>query len=334
MDCQRNAAMACSRTTDAVIHMHRDDGFSATNYLDDLIGVSGPYDGWEAYSSLGRLLNDLGLLENSLKACPPATVQLVLGVLVNTVDGTISVPPDRMEEIVTLVGEWQGKKRSSKVELQSLIGKLQYVSKCVLQSRVFLNRLLDSLRSMKKKKSIHLSASFQKDVKWWAMFIEKYNGVSFIPASIWTEPDVSLATDSCLVGCGGLCDKEYFHASFPESVSQQQLPIHCLEMLIQCWLASVYGARDWKVRKCRFSVTTNLLFVLLIRVVPRMPLWHHAYASFGSKFQSSVFNCVRFIFPVKRIGCPIGFRVGSVDRLTETCFLVLLVENLKNILKD
>ena len=192
---------------------------------------------------LGELLHNLSLLENFQKACPPATIQVVLGVLINTVDGTVSVPSDRMEEIKALVNEWQGKKRSSKVELQSLIGKLQYVSKCVLQSRVFLNRLLETLRSMREKKSIALNVSFQKDLKWWARFVEKYNGVSFIPASLWSEPDVTFATDSCLVGCGGFFDGEYFHTSFPEIISRQQLPIHCLEML-----TVLIGIRIWGVR--------------------------------------------------------------------------------------
>ena len=38
--------------------------------------------------------------------------------------------------------------------------------------------------------------------------METYNGVSFIPSSFWTEPDVTFATDSCLVGCGGICMDE------------------------------------------------------------------------------------------------------------------------------
>ena len=202
---QRNAAMACARTTDAIIYMHKENGFeAATNYLDDLIGVSPPSAGGDAYDSLGQLLQELGVLENLTKACPPATVQLVLGVLINTIEGTMSVPQPRMEEIISLVSEWQDKVRSTKVELQSLIGKLQYITKCVLQSRVFLNRLLDTLRLIKDRKSIRLSESFQKDLKWWSMFVEKYNGVSFIPSSFWAEPDVTFATDSCLVGCGGM----------------------------------------------------------------------------------------------------------------------------------
>ena len=241
---QRNAAMACSRTTDAVVYMHQKNGYEATtNYLDDLIGVSAPSQGWEAYDSLGQLLKELGLLENLSKACPPATTQIVLGVLIDTVKGTVSVPEGRMREIIPLVNKWQGKKKSSKIELQSLIGKLQYITKCVQQSRVFLNRLLEALRSMKKKKSINLSESFQKDLKWWSMFIRQYNGVSFIPSAIWAEPDVTFATDSCLVGCGGICGREYFHTAFPKDIEEQGLPIHRLEMLAVLLAVRIWGSR-------------------------------------------------------------------------------------------
>ena len=128
---QRNAAMACSRTTKAIMHIHADQGFSGTSYLDDLIGVSDPSTSEEAYHALGELLNELGLVDNLAKACGPATKQIVLGVLIDTVNGTVAVPDERMQEIISLVGDWQGKVVSTKTELQSLIGKLQFVSKCV-----------------------------------------------------------------------------------------------------------------------------------------------------------------------------------------------------------
>ena len=173
---QRNAAMECSRTTDAVVYMHTQDGFSATNYLDDLIGVAHPQASNAAYIALGKLLKELGLEENFAKACEPSTTQIVLGVLVNSVDGTVAVPSEKLKEIVSLIAEWQTKTRTNKVGLQSLIGSLQFVTKCVRQSRIFLNRLLEALRSMKKAKVIKLSSDFQKDLRWWAMFIEDFNG--------------------------------------------------------------------------------------------------------------------------------------------------------------
>ena len=187
---QRNAGMACSRTSKAVMFMHHESGFTGTSYLDDLIGVEEASVGGEAFQSLGKLLTELGLLENFAKACPPATMQVVLGIVIDSVNGTISVPDERMKEIIDLVGEWQGKQRAKKVELQSLIGKLQYVTKCVRQSRIFLNRILETLRSMSSKNiCVKLSNSFQKDLKWWSMFIEDFNGVTYIPSMVWNEPD-------------------------------------------------------------------------------------------------------------------------------------------------
>ena len=211
-----------------------------TNYLDDLIGVSSPLVSDKAYAHLGNTLAELGLLENEGKVCAPATTQVVLGIEINTISGTCAVPPDRLEEIIALVAFWQRKRRTTKVQLQSLIGKLQFITKCVLQSRAFLNRLLDTLRAMSKKKSIKLSDSFKKDLKWWSMFVEDYNGVSFIPAVTWAEPDVTFATDSCLEGCGGWCLKEYFHVNFPKFIKDQSLRIHHLEML-----AVLVGVRMW-----------------------------------------------------------------------------------------
>ena len=238
---QRNAAMACSRTTKAVMHIHNEAGHNGTSYLDDLIGVSEPDSGTRGYDHLGNLLSDLGLLENKSKACSPATVQDVLGVELDTVNMTISVTRERLEETKILLESWMKKRYASKKELQSLIGKLCFITKCVRQSRIFLNRMLNLLRSMStSQKKVHLDESFMKDVRWWKEFVSRFNGVSFIPPEVWAEPDVSFSTDSSLQGCGGFCSDEYFHSEFPEFIQKQDLPIHCLELL-----AVLVAVRSW-----------------------------------------------------------------------------------------
>ena len=70
--------------------------------------------------------------------------------------------------------------------------------------------------------------------------MESFNGVSYFPSLVWNEPDVTFSTDSCLSGCGGICNNEYFHASYPKSIQDQDLPIHCLEML-----AVLVAVRFW-----------------------------------------------------------------------------------------
>ena len=229
---QRNAAMACSRTTNAVMYIHKIKGYCGVNYLDDLIGVSPPEEGMDGFLYLGQLLKDLGLLESEQKAYPPSTVQTVLGVEIDTVKMTISVTKERLEGTKIMLRSWLKKMSASKKELQSLIGKLCFISKCVRQSRVFLNRMLSDLRSMSGNQCrVRLSESFRKDVQWWKTFVYKFNGVSFIPPIVWSEPDVIFSTDSSLKGCGGFRSNQFFHLNFPDFIMEQRLPIHCLELL-------------------------------------------------------------------------------------------------------
>ena len=128
--------------------IHSEFGYQGASYLDDLIGVSDSTTGSAAYEHLGSILRDLGLEENIPKACPPSVIQTVLGVVINTENMTISVTQERMDEISELLKKWERKSVCRKKGLQSLIGKLCFVCKCVRQSRVFLNRLLEVLRSV------------------------------------------------------------------------------------------------------------------------------------------------------------------------------------------
>jgi hypothetical protein len=239
---QRNAGFACSRVSEAVMYIHSKSGHHGLSYLDDLIGVSLPSVGSDAYDHLGSILHDLGLEENIPKACPPSTIQTVLGVLINTDEMTISVTDERIEEIMALLTKWKKKKFCKKKELQSLIGKLCFICKCVRQSRVFLNRLLALLRSVNwdVTSRVRLSEEFHKELRWWSTFMVSFNGVALIPSPIWSEPDVSVATDSCLKGCGGICFNQYFHTEFPQPIIDRSLPIHQLE-----FLAVLVGARIW-----------------------------------------------------------------------------------------
>ena len=79
----------------------------------------------------------------------------------------MSVTPDRLLELQTdLLPKWLTKKSATKTELQSLIGKLAFVSKCVRPGRLFLTRILDTLRSLRSNHHwVKLSAEFRKDIR-------------------------------------------------------------------------------------------------------------------------------------------------------------------------
>ena len=140
----RSTAMACQRVPNAVCFMLSPVGCNVLSYLDEFMGA------FDDYALTGSLLQALGLHKSSHKACPPSTCVTCLGVLFDTINLTMSVTPDRLLELQTdLLPKWLTKKSATKTELQSLIGKLAFVSKCVRPGRLFLTRLLDTLRSLR-----------------------------------------------------------------------------------------------------------------------------------------------------------------------------------------
>ena len=151
---QRNAARACQRATSAIAWIHGNRGFSIENYLDDLIGVETVDCAQLSFDELGTLLYKLGLLEKGSKACPPATKQMVLGIEIDTVLQTLRVDDERMRDIIDELRKWGSKSKASLKELQSLIGKLAFIAKCVSSSRVFMNRLIHALKAANKHNDI------------------------------------------------------------------------------------------------------------------------------------------------------------------------------------
>ena len=142
--------------------------------------------------------------------------------------------------------QWLVKKSATKTELQSLIGKLAFVCKWVRPGRLFLSRLLDTLRSLwRPRHCVRLRADFRKDVRWWLRFLSVYKGVSFIPTQLWSSPDSVFSTDACLTGCGGMSTTEFFHVEFPASVLAQFLAIHLLEALAIVVALRLWG-RHWR----------------------------------------------------------------------------------------
>ena len=145
---------------------------------------------------------------------------------------TLSVTPTCLTEIETLLVSWSTKKSATKSELQSLVGKLSFISKCVWQSSLFLSRILALLWTLRQNgHRTRLSTEFRRDIAWWLRFMRTYKGVSIISSLVWTAPDAVFSTDACLLGCGGLTQSQYFHVQFPADVLARFSKIHLLEAL-------------------------------------------------------------------------------------------------------
>ena len=112
-------------------------------YMDDFAGCEASlHKALASFTSLGNLMSSLGLVESVDKACPPSTKMVFLGVLFDTVKMTMSVPAEKVQELRLDLDHWARKTTAVRRDLQSILGKLFWVSRMVRHSRPFMARLL------------------------------------------------------------------------------------------------------------------------------------------------------------------------------------------------
>ena len=149
------------------------------NYIDDLIYIGLSSKIHQSYQFWLSLLQDLGLQVSQSKLVSPHTEVTCLGIVVNTINSTISTLAEKLEEIYNMCTHWTSKSTCTKRQLQSLLGYLLYIAKCIRPARFFLKLILQALRDSHSTSYINLSREFHSDLNWFRVSLEQHNGVTF-----------------------------------------------------------------------------------------------------------------------------------------------------------
>ena len=175
-----SSAYICQQVTSALVYIHNSWGALCTNYLDDFIGVAPPKRAEKDFHKLGWLLQDIGVWESQHKACPPSLIMIVLGILFNTINMTISISPERVDDIQAELQALCNRTKMSHKQLESLIAKLQFASQVIRAGCVFLAHLLDELQGSPKRGYVSVPAHIVQDLRWWQYIMPILNGTKSI----------------------------------------------------------------------------------------------------------------------------------------------------------
>ena len=127
----RSAPYICQCITSFSRHVMENLGHFVANYVNDFMGLGLDSSIWRSYRTLNNLLHDCGTTEALQKAIPPTECLEFLGVWYDLNNMTIMVTGQRMQELVKELRKWQHKGKYKCKQLESLLGKLQFVSNCV-----------------------------------------------------------------------------------------------------------------------------------------------------------------------------------------------------------
>ena len=214
----RWGAMYMQRTSAAASAIARTEHIPTVPYIDDTASAQQPADAWAGMARFNALLHELGL-QDVEKEKLPHTVMTWLGVNFDTVNMIMSVPLPKIADCLSTTCLWAQKLHATKSELTQYLGKLLHICECWTTLRLFVNRMLQTLRSVPEHGSIRLDPEFQADVQWILSYLLQYNGVQMIPDSPTLH--VPLVINSCPTGGGGQFGRHLYFTQYPHFILQR-----------------------------------------------------------------------------------------------------------------
>ena len=152
------------------------------------------------------------------KILGPACKMVYLGIEINSVEQTISIPDEKYKEIIELLPKWVDKRTCTKQQLLSLIGKLSFICKVVRPGRIFLRRFINLSMTVKAlHHHITINKQVKEDIRWWLDFLPSWNKKSIIPESgeIFSY-DIKLFTDASNLGFGAVYNNAWIQSEWNE----------------------------------------------------------------------------------------------------------------------
>ena len=210
----RASPMIFHRLTQAACHMMANKGYTVLAYLDDFLIIEPTQLRCRAaFNMLVSLLESLGFTINWTKVVYPAQCLTFLGVEINTVKYELRLPVDRVAEW-SLCKETNLKRKCSKLYLQRLLGKLNWVARVVRGGRIFLRRLITLANSVKRPHHrVYLNLSARADLLWWTSLLPAHNCKTLFPSAI-PELPTPVFTDASTSGGGCVWGTDWMYINW------------------------------------------------------------------------------------------------------------------------
>lgn len=243
--------------------MHRRGFKNVYVYLDDFVLCEDTKElCLKAYNCLLDLLRHLGFTINWKKVVEPTQKLVFLGIEIDSVNMTLSMPQDKLCDLRNELSVFQLRKKASKRQLQQLVGKLNWASKMLRTSRPFIRRLID-LSCVPKRPShlVRLSTGTREDLRWLLAICDRFNGTVILPKL--PQPEHALSTDASIDGGAAFMDGDWFYTHWNTDFSGIA-PMHInLKELFVVLLSCRRWCHKWK-DKCiaLFTDNTTTLFVV------------------------------------------------------------------------
>ena len=154
-----------------------------THYLDDFLFVGNSRSNCMALlRTFEMLCAELGVPLAQEKTEGPTQTITYLGLEIDTLQRQIRVPVIKVQKICSQIQQTLCKCKITLVEVQSLVGSLNFLCKAIAPGKAFMRRIIALTTGLTK---VRVNKGARLDLLMWLRFLSHFNGVSAFLSAEW-----------------------------------------------------------------------------------------------------------------------------------------------------
>ena len=206
-----SAPRIASLLLDVVSSVLYEKGVRHTRYLDDFLFVGATPEAVTLSLVIAcQVFESFGLMLNTKKIEGPSQQITFLGLLLDSVAQTVSLPASKKADIKILISSILAKERVSSRSLRTLMGKLSFLSSVLPAARPFMRQCIEAASNPYFSRPRRLSNSFRQELQFWLDNLDVWDGTRKWMLS--AEPFV-FASDASTEGFGFVVESVPPHMS-------------------------------------------------------------------------------------------------------------------------
>jgi hypothetical protein len=191
----------------------------------------------------------------------PTYIIIYLGFILNSLEMTIKLTSEKKQKIKTMITKAIENRCMKLQQLAELVGNLVSTFPAMRYGRLYY-RLIDNEKNAGLKvhkgnfqRKLTLSENSVRDLKWWQENVEKEWASAYIPI-----PNITVQTDACNYGWGGMFDQRKNNGYLKES--EKDYHINAKELLAVLFTLTTFGdERSNVVLKIMSDNTTTVAYI-------------------------------------------------------------------------
>ena len=246
------------------------------HYIDDFFGgapVGADFESKAQFDAVIFWFIKLGVPTTAEKCVEPTTRIKILGFIYDTIRQMVFIPEGKKDEIQHELEAILAKNQVTKERMQSLVGKLRWVSVCLFAGPAFVRRIEFEIN--KRRPGHHIKvALFSEDLEWWVeQLAASADGIKFVDIlRKRSNGDVNVWTDASTGDGMGGWNKEgqWFRFKWDDHERQELFPhpqqpdIYWKEMVAIATAAMIWG-HQWEGKAVTFWIDNEACVWSLIK---------------------------------------------------------------------